>query len=264
MEELMTKNRVTLLYLALFTLIITHATQFIFFMNLRPTDILWPVKWIPQSAWFFAGNTMLALCLASTFLLAVKTKKQLLRVTAFISLFFLLAMYFSFGKINHGYHQWLYILFALAIPRTFNKESIDWWRQNLAGIFTLTYFCSGIWKIRGFVDFAISYREYPLADYLRIQVNNSTLDNGPSHFIKFFNSPSSSALLTLGALFIIALQLLPFVFVFKRKYAYSFICIALFHTMTLISLKVWFFQSIILAAILLLDFDQQEHETKES
>lgn len=264
MEGLMTKNRITLLYLALFTLIITHATQFIFFMNLKPTDLLWPVKWIPQSAWFFTGNTMLALCLVSAFLLVFKTRHQILRVISFVSLFFLLAMYFSYGKINHGYHQWLYVLFALAIPRSFSKESADCWRQNLAGILTLTYFCSGIWKIRGFIDFAISYKEYALADYLRIQVNNATLDNGPSHFINFFNSPASSMLLTFGALFVIALQLLPFIFVLKRKYIYSFICIALFHTMTLISLKVWFFQSIILAAILLLDFDQQEHETKES
>lgn len=260
----MTKNRLTLLYLTLLTLNITHVTQFIFFMNLKPTDLLWPVKWIPQSAWFFTGNTMIALCLLSNFFLVVKSKHQFLRITSFLSLFFLLAMYFSYGKINHGYHQWLYILFALAIPRSFKKESADWWRQNLAGIFTLTYFCSGIWKIRGFFDFVFTYKEYSIADYLRIQINNSTLDNGPSHFIHFFNSPSSNWILILGALAVIALQVLPFLFVFKKMYVPAFVCVAIFHIMTLVSLKVWFFQSIILAAILLLDFDQQEHETKES
>nr|BDT26929.1 hypothetical protein BHI3_03950 [Bacteriovorax sp. HI3] len=258
------KNRITLLYLTLFVLIMAHVTQFLYILNLRPTDILWPVKWIPESAWFFTGNIMLGASLLSTFFLAVKSKHRLLRIISFVSVFFLLAMYFSYGKINHGFHQWIYVLAALMIPQNFKKETTDWWRQNLAGIFTLTYFCSGIWKIRGFFDFAISYKQYSLADYLRIQVNNATLDNGPSYFIHFFNSPSSNSFLILGALLVIALQVLPFLFVFKKKYLPAFICVALFHTMTLISLKVWFFQSIILAAILLLDFDQQEHEIKEN
>ena len=257
----MMRNRITLLYLALFILVLSHTTQFLYILNLRPTDILWPIKWIPQAAWFYTANTMLGLFLFSTFFLIIKSKNHLLRLISFVSFFFLLAMYFSYGKINHGYHQWLYILFALAIPRAFDKKSTDWWRQNLAGIFTLTYLSSGVWKLRGLFDFATSYKDYPLSDYLRIQINNATLDNGPSYFIHFFNSSSSSALLVLGAFLIIALQVLPFLFVFKKKYISAFICIALFHTMTLISLKVWFFQSIILAAILLLDFDQQERET---
>lgn len=260
----MTKNRLTLLYLTLLTLLLTHVTQFVFYMKLRPTDILWPAQWIPLSVWFIIGNTMIALSLLSNFLLAIKSKHQILRVTSFLSLFFLLAMYFSYGKVNHGYHQWLYILFALSIPRSFAKETEGWWQQNLAGIFTLTYFCSGIWKLRGFFDFIFTYKEYNIANYLRIQINNATLDNGPSHFIRFFNSPTSDWVLTIGAIMVIALQVMPFLFVFKKKYLPAFICVAIFHIMTLVSLKVWFFQSIILAAILLLDFDQQEHENKEN
>lgn len=224
-----------------------HVTHFLNIFYAPPTKVLWPVYWIPQASWFSFALLILFTFIILNLLIIFRKPTHSLRILSFVSFFLMLAAYFSYGKIDHVYHHWLLLLFVLSIPKTLDEK----WNHRLAVIFTLTYFSSGIWKIRGLAAFLQSYPELHLADYLRIQINAISIDNGPSVFADLLNSPTANILLIFGIIFTIFVQCAPLIFVTFRKYSLALTCILLMHLSTLIFLGLWFHTSMLLGIVLL-------------
>ena len=115
------------------------------------TTLLWPVFFLSN---FEPENVVLCLqigVLGTFVLLCFNYKSYAFRVANFLLLFFLLSYVYSFGKISHGYHLVLLILFCfLFIP----KQSVNNFKIKSIIVFaTAQYFLlvafslTGFWKV---------------------------------------------------------------------------------------------------------------------
>jgi hypothetical protein len=116
---------------------------------------LWPVCWIDAVGIRAALPAILALFLVGTFLAAVFPHSRTARLLAFVGLLEEMAFRFSFGKIDHFYHAWIWAAFVLVflptVPRD-GEASIALRQRYLttflaaAALPLLFYSLAGFWK----------------------------------------------------------------------------------------------------------------------
>jgi hypothetical protein len=125
------------------------------YLTLEYESCLWPLK-LPLSIMsievFFYMITFLSIfCFIVT---SLYRNILFLRIATFIVLFIMIAAENSFGKINHGYHPYIFIsFFFIFISNKKNSVSISSYYRNISvfilaqSSFLLLYSISGFWKL---------------------------------------------------------------------------------------------------------------------
>lgn len=117
--------------------------------------LLWPVDWLQYVDFDTAAYGMLGAGLLSTLLAAVFPNVLLLRVAAFVSVFLFQATRYSYGKIDHSSHPWVFAAFLLIfIPREKLQDSTHRraFLEVIWGVQAVTLACytlAGIQKLWG-------------------------------------------------------------------------------------------------------------------
>lgn len=117
---------------------------------------LWPLFWVEWVGLSHAVDLICWAVLISTVVVAANPEKWMTRLVHFVALFELIALTNSFGKLNHGWHLWIYAsFFLLFLPdngwrqRSSLCEKMSFvtviWSIQLSIL--LMYSMSGIWKI---------------------------------------------------------------------------------------------------------------------
>jgi hypothetical protein len=146
---------------------------------------LWPIQFILQLTnienFYFAILYLGALILFATCLF---WEDRFLRTLSFFVIFLIIAAFNSFGKINHGYHPYIYISFVFSLlPSLTNKKDFFLKQYKLASIFIMTqgfflysYTLSGFWKICGGArDFILRDISFLSSDGFAVMVANRIL-----------------------------------------------------------------------------------------
>ena len=124
-------------------------------MQVDNWDLLWPLAWLEGSHFGYILRLLSVACFLSS-LVAFQFHRHLAARVAFLVLFFLVATVpNSLGGINHPYHAWIWVGFALLFLPDGNPETFD--RSNklsyltiirlAQAMFLLTYSMSGLWKV---------------------------------------------------------------------------------------------------------------------
>jgi hypothetical protein len=118
---------------------------------------LWPVRWIDAVGIHAGLSLILAVFLFGSFLAALVPHSRTARLLAFAGLLEEMAFRFSFGKIDHFYHAWIWAAFVLvflpALPGAGERGPSLGLRQRYLATFVgaaalpmLFYSLSGFWK----------------------------------------------------------------------------------------------------------------------
>ncbi len=94
---------------------VTHLHELRPLLDPHGFELRWPVAWM---AWFGVSNAapwVIGFGFVATSLGALAPDRRWVRVAVFVALFQTLALKFSFGKIHHLMHAWLFATFVLAV-----------------------------------------------------------------------------------------------------------------------------------------------------
>ncbi|MGE0631044.1 MAG: hypothetical protein AB7O96_01460 [Pseudobdellovibrionaceae bacterium] len=248
----------TLLSLFYLLMLLAAATQFSFLIRFENADLanwLWPVSWLG----FFSISVIKTLgfgfylvCLISLFLSVLKPHLSFIKVISFVSFFILMAIKFSFGKIDHHLHSFLFVSFFMIFvrpsPNQEDKNTLFFQAAQIS--FVGLYFLTGIWKLRYFLDscFRNGWSETnPLSTQLAW---NSIQAFSPANSGWWRSLPEDvSRLIWLG---IIVFEILCIGLVWRPKLQRAGgIAIAVFHVLVFLIMKINFLWAAGLALILL-------------
>lgn len=112
---------------------------------------LWPVRWVNQFDYLFILRLLLGSSIAISISLLKFKNNLTLRILHFVSLFLSFSILYSFGKIAHNMHGFIYILFFFIFvghSEPINKLA---YRFGLSAFF-MTYGLSGLWKLRALIE----------------------------------------------------------------------------------------------------------------
>lgn len=116
---------------------------------------LWPVMWMNKVPFASGLNSLCVAALISTLLAATNPKRRIFRILSFVTVFQVVAMQNSFGKINHDMYIWVTAGFFFIFLPSEPDRSITKRHQYLTAFFgtqllTLSFYTSsGVWKIAG-------------------------------------------------------------------------------------------------------------------
>ncbi len=116
---------------------------------------LWPVMWMNKVTFSVGLNTLCVSALISTLLAATNPKRRFFRILSFVTVFQVVALQNSFGKINHDMYIWVTAGFFFIFLPNKPHRSITKRHQYLTAFFgtqllTLSFYTSsGVWKIAG-------------------------------------------------------------------------------------------------------------------
>lgn len=121
---------------------------------------LWPLVWVQGIDVPLVTTAIVLLVVASSIPVIVQPHRQLFRCFCFVGFFFTVTYVNSFGKINHGFHAWLFVAFIYCFLPNWSTTkngksppSITHRQQLLTILFAaqamvmLFYSMSGAWKI---------------------------------------------------------------------------------------------------------------------
>lgn len=118
---------------------------------------LWPVIWMNRVPFAIGLNTLCVSALLSTLLAATNPKLRFFRILSFVTVFQVVALQNSFGKINHDMYIWVTAGFFFIFLPSEPHRSITTRHQYLTAFFgtqllVLTFYTSsGVWKMAGVV-----------------------------------------------------------------------------------------------------------------
>lgn len=168
-----------------------------------------------------------------------------------VSSFMFLAACFSFGKIDHGMHGYILSSFFLVLVDGKKEKDLILMR-GAVGVFLMTYFLSGLWKLRFFdAEMAKSALSYHIA--------GAMLANG---------EVTSSGLYLLGLpeiaqfllwILVIGFELFGLVVIFTGKFTRLYgLGIIAFHALTWLVMDISFIEAQVLSFILLIILNKKK------
>ena len=120
---------------------------------------LWPIRWIELIPTEIAIDIIVGGVLVSCLLSVIFVENRWARLNAAVFVFFLHALINSFGKINHSWHSWLWVLFSFVLLQNNGWENIrksKVQREQFLAVFwgaqllvMLAYTMAGVWKVYG-------------------------------------------------------------------------------------------------------------------
>jgi len=138
---------------------------------LNPPDpsLRWPAAWMAWVGPELGGPLVLALGLGGALLAVALPERRSVRFLAFFGLLEVLALKYSFGKIHHAMHGWLFVSFLLVwLPaawpskaRRDRQHALFVWSAAQVGL-ALTYSLAGLGKLLGTVYQAVRGEPTPL------------------------------------------------------------------------------------------------------
>ncbi|MEM1023975.1 MAG: hypothetical protein AAF627_02125 [Myxococcota bacterium] len=133
----------------------------------------WPVAWMVWVDPGVGGSVVLALGLGGALLAATLPERRGLRALAFLGLLEVLALKYSFGKIHHAMHGWLFLSFLLIFlpeprsgwaagrARKDRQQALFVWSAAQVAL-ALTYSLAGLGKLVGTVYQGLRGQPTPL------------------------------------------------------------------------------------------------------
>lgn len=231
------------------------------FVLLRAADILpsfakekaswlWPVAFLnsishPEYFLYFTACLSIALNVLCVF----KPFSVKIKMTEFLTTFLFLAGCFSFGKIDHSFHGYILASFFIFLIKD-DQDPGQLLMRGASGIFLLTYFLSGLWKLRflmgsGFIDGirrAVGYQ-------LGINMIMSGQISAPAMYV--LSLPDILQALIWGGVIIFELAALFFILRPRLTSLYGMMVI-LFHVSAWIVMDISFLEAQVLSLILLI------------
>ena len=151
--------------------------------------LLWPVTWMRLVGIETSIAAVQIFWVTAALLTALSPHVRLLRALAWLSLFEAVAYRWSFGKISHSWHAWLWVGLCFALlpnraptaiaARRSDRQSVltvVWLAQALVLLF---YSLTGGWKVVGAVVQAARGQTTAFApDALAVQIANRLLETG--------------------------------------------------------------------------------------
>lgn len=236
------------------------------FLKSRNTDEalwLWPVSWLsridnPMNFLLPFFVVVIALLLLSLF----KPWNIWIKSCEALSAFLFLAIYFSFGKIDHSFYSFLLSsLFIALITQQNEEKDILNSRNRLAlqsasAIFLFLYGLSGLWKLRFLLsEIFQSMSLTPLFGTLSFQVAKNMMESGSDNPLSLWLIQTAPGVQAICWLLIIAFEFLCFFVIFRPSlYRIWGILLILFHFFTDLFLDISFEEAQLLAVILLIGF----------
>jgi len=214
--------------------------------SFQEEHLLWPVFWLKYIDGFNVVMVLKGAAFLSPFLtLHIRTRKTGQFLT-FLSIFLLLSVHYSNGKIYHSVLSWIYFLPTYFLCRLFIERHLAVHFSFF--FFSLSYFNAGIWKLRAvaqhfyeggsFTAFSQTLQEYVSYSALE-RVREPTFLGS----IILENRNFSTVLW----IFAILGELVPFGLIFSRKYTYLYaLYFALFQIGIFLTLRINFITTIYL------------------
>jgi hypothetical protein len=249
----MTRLILSTQYLLLFACIMQN-TYSLFSRELGVPTYIWVLSFLPSSVSPLKLGLSLFILASSTSLAALFRPNKKLRGLSFIFFLSFMSFVYSFGKINHSYHAWIFSSFFFIF---INEKEELFSGLNIVLIkimqtsLLLPYLCSGLWKLRdngslysyqGILDTNLNFIAYAVAQ-------------GTVEYDKLRQALMGdySGLLVLGYLGVLIFQLGCSLAIIRQKGFILFgVMVVLFHLTSGIVLGVWFFGTTISALFLLI------------
>jgi hypothetical protein len=227
----------------------------IFNKNLSDPDYIWLLSTLRNST----DPYWLGLFLFVTFFIVLVVniiyQKRFLRVLAFLLLVLTLSLVYSFGKINHFYHIWIYssffIIFIDDQQALLSAKNLIFCRLSQTALL-LQYFSAGLWKLRSYGISLISIKEVEaiVMEHIAHGVIESSL---PMNSIRSFLVYDEPKLLTFGFLSVLTFQCVCGLGAFAQR---GFLVLGVgaffFHFSSGLTLGIWYFATAIASAFYLI------------
>ncbi|MEL7369450.1 MAG: hypothetical protein AAFN74_11090, partial [Myxococcota bacterium] len=144
----------------------THLHELRPLLNPRGVELRWPVLWMDWIGVSVAAPFVLGLGFVVASIAAWLPERREVRIAVFVTLLQVLALKFSFGKIHHLMHGWLFatFIFAFFLPNEAFASASASRSQRQASLFVfsaaqislgLTYSLAGVGKLLGTVYQAV-------------------------------------------------------------------------------------------------------------
>lgn len=155
------------------------------FSSISTIDPLWPVFWVSYFEVPQSFNLLFFSALIGSIICCLNPNNRIYRLVFFIAFFEYLAFKFSFGKINHATHPWLFISFFLVFLPHIKDSGLATIKQKHIYL-TIIWFCifmilffysiSGFWKVYKSLILLISGKPSIFSmDVFAIQISNRLL-----------------------------------------------------------------------------------------
>jgi hypothetical protein len=201
-------------------------------------DLVWTAKYIPFIIKNEIYKYLFFLITLLFIILSIFFNKRIIRI---ICCFFVVTFFgfcFSHGKILHTYHAWIYSCIFIIFYN--NKKLINSSNNFLTirliqSTLLLSYFSSGIWKLRNlFIDKA------NLSEIALRPIAQSIARHGPENrFVLFLLEIPD--IIAIGFCITIIFQLSTFIPILLNRYFKMYgLLIILFHIMTGLTVNIWF------------------------
>lgn len=222
-------------------------------------DPLWSLIWLEGAHYHGALLGLNLAWMGATLWAVFQPHWRCARVAAFVALFFYASWENSFGKINHGYHLWIFLSFLLIfLPQGWHLAAANRLarRQVLTLFFGcqwvigLTYSLAGIWKLYyGLLQWSVGQPSVFSPNGASLIVANRLLQTNSEGLLSAF-ALQFPWLLWLGMLGVLYLQTFASLAALRgRLHAIWGGALILFHLSTGYLLTVWFNLSILLLLI---------------
>lgn len=241
--------------------VLTHLDDARYLLDPKGADFLWPVAWVGWGDPSALAPVALALGLTGVLAGALLPGPRATRALAFLGLLELLALRFSFGKVHHLMHAWLFATFFWVwLPAGWTRpERLDRVGRHaillvfgaLQVLVAATYSLAGFAKVGGTVYQALLGQPTPLhPDALARHLADRILQTRPESLLGPFMIDHAPWLwpMMLGTVY---LQLFAVVAAFRpRLHAAWGAGLVLFHATTALSLTIDFNPAIVIVGLL--------------
>lgn len=242
----------------------THLDELSPLLDPRETALVWPVAWLELVGVHRFSPVVFAFGLGTALLGVLAPQLRVVRVAVLVGLLEVLALKYSFGKIHHLMHGWLYasFIFAFFLPNAafaperasrVERQSGLLAIQAAQAMVALTYSLAGLGKLLGAVYQAALGQITPLhPSALALHIADRLLQTHPESVLGPFMIDHALALwpMMLATLY---LQLFAFVAAFRprlhRLWGFGLIG---FHVVTALSMTIDFSPNILLLGLLFL------------
>lgn len=227
---------------ALLTLVTFLVAYRLFNRPLQEVEYIWILSPLPKSlSPALVAVALFVFCIFINIFNLIQSS-YLTRFFSFVSFLALVSFNYSFGKISHVHHVWIISSFVFIFFDDF--EPLNSMKNKLVVRIVQTwlllqYFSSGLWKLRlNFPSITIgSIRETGLDHLAYGIVERAKQINIIHHFVIY----ESYWLIVLGFMFVIIFQIFCGICAFRQRgYLMCGILAVLFHSMTGISLGIWY------------------------
>ncbi len=119
-----------------------------------PLELLWPVVWMEYAPWQFSVYAIISVALVCSLLAAAFPGVLVLRLLTLISVVEFQGIKYSYDKINHAYHVWVFaLLLLLFLPRLATRPTVAQKRAYIEVIWGIQAVALACYSVAGVQKF---------------------------------------------------------------------------------------------------------------